>query len=97
MAKLTVTSGETAQKDYALRGDARVLFGRDATCDIVLAVDTKVSRRHAVIKPDGEGGWILADLDSRNGTHVNRQPVTLRRLADGDMIRIGRTTFDFHT
>ena len=68
MAKLTVTNGETAQKHYALREDARVLFGRDATCDIVLEHDTKASRRHALIKADGEGGWLLADLDSRNGT-----------------------------
>ncbi|MGD2252990.1 MAG: FHA domain-containing protein [Anaerolineales bacterium] len=64
-----------------------MVIGRGEDCDLVLA-DRQVSRHHAKITQT-EGGYILEDLDSKNGTHHNgrrlTQPVVLQ---DGDRIQI---------
>ena len=53
--------------------------------------DDAVSRRHAKLLPSPLGLSIV-DLGSRNGTLVNGLPATARtQLADGDVIRVGRT------
>lgn len=58
-------------------------IGRSAGCDIVL-LDREVSRRHAVIRQDGER-WVLVDLDSRNGVRLNGLTIDRpTRLRDGD-------------
>ena len=51
-----------------------------------------VSRRHAQIT-ETEGGWLLRDLSSENGTYVNGQRVTERLLADGDRVQFGTSRF----
>jgi adenylate cyclase len=72
-------------------------IGRDAGNGLVLA-DTRVSRRHAVLRRDGEVVTI-ADLTSRNGTHHNgrrleQEPV---RLTPGDVVKVGDFTLVFDT
>lgn len=52
--------------------------------------DERVSRFHAKIKQQEEG-IVLTDLGSTNGTRVNGERVTLKKLRHGDMIQIGRT------
>jgi pSer/pThr/pTyr-binding forkhead associated (FHA) protein len=94
-AKLVVTLGESPKEEYALDPDRAYVIGRDERCDIVIHNDTKVSRAHAVLEADGKGRWLVRDRESRNGTVVNRQPVVIHRLADGDVLRIGRSTFEF--
>ena len=54
----------------------------------------EVSRHHARIAIT-EGGWLIADLGSGNGTFVNGQKVKEQRLNNGDRIRIGTTNFVF--
>lgn len=62
-------------------------IGRSAGCDIVLG-DREVSRRHAVIRQEGER-WILIDLDSRNGVRLNGNAIVrATRLRDGDTFDI---------
>jgi class 3 adenylate cyclase len=72
-----------------------VSFGRTASNQIVLT-NEKVSRRHALIHPQGENEFWLVDLGSRNGTYVNQrrlsQPI---RLRDGDQIQLGPFVFVF--
>ncbi len=64
-----------------------VLVGREATCEIVVA-DRMVSRFHARITPTPEG-MLLEDLDSKNGTHRNGDPVIGQvLLQDGDTVQI---------
>ena len=41
------------------------------------------------------GGWRVVDAGSRNGTLVNGESVSQKRLQPGDEIRIGRTTLVF--
>ena len=56
--------------------------------------DKKVSRRHAEIALS-EGGYVLKDLGSPNGTFVNGEPVTEHRLKEGDRITMGGQVFVF--
>ncbi|MCS7080342.1 MAG: FHA domain-containing protein [Chloracidobacterium sp.] len=50
-----------------------------------------VSRHHAEIIKTDDGGLLLRDLNSSSGTFVNGEPVTEKRLADGDDITLGKT------
>ena len=74
-------------------GDQALTIGR-ATDAGVRVGDTSVSRRHAEIRPTGDG-WTIVDLGSTNGTRVNGRPITERRLADGDTITVGDATLRF--
>ena len=74
---------------WPLSGD-RLLIGRGAECDIVVA-DRQVSRHHARVRRLAEGEYEIEDLGSKNGTHLNGialQPP--RRLVDGDGIQMAR-------
>jgi pSer/pThr/pTyr-binding forkhead associated (FHA) protein len=62
--------------------------GRDPNCSVAL-FDDSVSRRHATIEPF-QGGHLVTDSGSTNGTYVNeRRIVESRRLEAGDRIRFG--------
>ena len=54
-----------------------------------------VSRKHAQIVLT-EGGYVLRDLGSENGTFVNGERVTERLLAEGDHLQFGSVRFSFH-
>lgn len=68
-------------------GDQVVSLGRLPDCDITLN-DTNVSRRHAEIRPVGDG-FHLVDLGSTNGSKVNGVRVSERELVDGDELGFG--------
>lgn len=64
-----------------------LIIGRHHSCDVVLTAPT-VSRRHArLIFRDG--GWIIQDLASTNGTMLNGQRVGRCRLRPGDQLALG--------
>jgi pSer/pThr/pTyr-binding forkhead associated (FHA) protein len=69
-----------------------VSIGRQVTADVPLTWDSEVSRLHAVLERVS-GEWTLCDDGlSRNGSFVNGERVSGRRvLADGDAITVGRT------
>jgi uncharacterized protein YkwD len=69
-------------------GDAPLVIGRDAHCDIPIP-DVKISRRHCVIEPLGHGAWRVRDLDSGNGTRVNGREVRSHDLAREDVVEVG--------
>ena len=80
-------------KEYAIP-DMGIVFGRDASCDVVVA-QSEVSRRHAEIVPD-EQGYVVRDT-SANGLHVNGERVVgSHRLARSDVLRIGTEEFRFY-
>ncbi|MFV1990375.1 MAG: FhaA domain-containing protein, partial [Acidimicrobiales bacterium] len=70
-----------------------VILGRLAECSVQLS-DPNVSRQHAELN-NVEGGWVITDLGSMNGTRVNGYPIGEQRLADGDIITIGQHTIRF--
>jgi pSer/pThr/pTyr-binding forkhead associated (FHA) protein len=51
-----------------------------------------VSRRHAKIEEDADRKYILADLNSLNGTYVNGKRVKKIPINSGDKITIGKYT-----
>ena len=78
--------------------DARAItLGRGQTNDVPLADDEYASTRHVRIEPRRDGVWV-EDIGSTNGTFVNGIRLTReRRLAPGDVVRIGETDLRFET
>ncbi len=80
-------SGEHVAKATELRGDV-VSIGRNPDCEIAL-VSSTVSRHHAQIRREGSQ-FFLKDLNSTNGTLLNREPVIGEELLhDRDEIGVG--------
>ena len=72
---------------FPLRTTARCVIGRSSTCDIVIDL-TLVSRRHAEIVYHDQR-YFASDLESRNGTLVNGEPLQPREervLSHGDLL-----------
>jgi pSer/pThr/pTyr-binding forkhead associated (FHA) protein len=69
--------------------DRRIIIGRHPDCDIALNATANASRKHAMILYDREKGWILQDLDSRNGVFLNETRVERAILNRGDTMSIG--------
>lgn len=88
MAILVVKSGPDMGFKFRIRPTAVATIGRDLECDVVLD-DPAASRRHAHIEFK-DGAYTLTDLGSANGTLVNDQRVSERRLSDGDRILVGQ-------
>ena len=72
--------------------DSRALtIGRGPTNDLPLENDEYASTRHARIEPRRDGIWV-EDIGSTNGTFVNSIRLTReRKLAAGDVVRVGET------
>jgi pSer/pThr/pTyr-binding forkhead associated (FHA) protein len=69
--------------------------GRHPGCDIFLD-DITVRRRHAEFRREG-GEFRLIDVDSLNGTYVNREPIDSAELTNGDEIQMGKFRLVFLT
>src|SRR5262249_20251604 len=67
--------------------------GRRRDLDLPIDVDS-VSRRHARFFRNGDEWW-LEDLQSTNGTYVNDEQISRRRLEDGDIARFGEAVSKF--
>jgi FHA domain len=66
----------------------RCTVGSSAESDLVVD-DSSVSRTHALFELLG-GAWFVEDLGSRNGTFLNGQRLTGRRVVrTGDEVRLG--------
>jgi len=74
-------------------GEEPALIGRSPDSTVVIA-DPRASRRHAEIRPAGNG-FLVTDLGSMNGTVVNGAPIKEHVLRDADEIRIGSTSLRF--
>ena len=76
---------------------APVTIGRSADNDIELHGDDFASSRHARVEPRRDGVWVV-DEGSTNGTFVNGERLERpKRLAPGDVIRVGETDLRFET
>jgi hypothetical protein len=70
-----------------------LVIGRSRECDLTLD-DPNVSRRHAEIRQE-QGGWWIVDLGSTNGVEVNGKRVERARLEVDDAIVLGTTELRF--
>jgi two-component system, cell cycle response regulator len=86
---IVVSGSESIGKMYRL--EHRIVLGRSPQCDVHIDQEG-VSRRHAMLERTVEGAVQIVDLESRNGTFVNGEPVSRETLRDGDKIQIGGTT-----
>lgn len=69
-----------------------ISIGRDPFCDLALE-DKTVSATHARLSYH-HGHWWVEDLNSRNGTFLNDEPVAEQFvLTSGDEIRCGQVSF----
>ncbi|GIK57036.1 MAG: FHA domain-containing protein [Chloroflexi bacterium] len=83
---LVIREGQLAGQRWAIDTD-EFLIGRGADCQIVLP-ERQVSRHHIRITHEN-GRYILHDLGSKNGTHLNgRLFEGSTQLQDGDEISI---------
>ena len=94
-AVVVVTRGPSAGSRFLLDQPVTSI-GRDPDSDIYLD-DVTVSRRHAEFRRQNPEVQIV-DLDSLNGTYVNRKPLHSGAvLANGDEIQIGKFRLIFLT
>ena len=92
MPELRVTCARGQPFKVPLVDEVYVL-GRARENQIVLA-DTTVSRRHAKLRKTPDG-YLLMDLDSRNGTYVNGSTTKNRIMRHNDLVEIGATTLTY--
>ncbi|OHB86611.1 MAG: histidine kinase [Planctomycetes bacterium RBG_16_64_12] len=92
MPSLFVIRGNDQGTRFELAGEI-VGVGRDSS-NLVQLHDTEASRQHAEIR-HAEGSYVIADLNSSNGTFVNGRKVEEHRLASGDQVQIGGTLMLF--
>lgn len=82
-----------AGQQYEVTG--AMTIGRGAGCQLVLD-DTYLSQRHAQVAP-ADGGVVIEDLGSTNGTYINQQLVTAPVLGrPGDRLQLGGVVMELH-
>ncbi|MBP2330970.1 hypothetical protein JOF56_011355 [Kibdelosporangium banguiense] len=91
-------------RHFPLRGEQVSIGRRSATRGILPDIDLTgppedpgVSRLHALLVAQPDGGWAVVDINSANGTTLNYRrdmlkPNTPRSLEDGDRIHLGAWT-----
>ena len=78
-----------------MAGPARIRLGCEPVCEVCFDAerDEVVSRVHCHIDvgvPEGPA-YMLTDLNSRNGTFVNRRRITAPvEMRSGDIVQLGR-------
>ena len=88
---IVVKSPALREGEEHVLDSSAVTFGRSQQNDVSLAADEYASSRHAQIEPRRDGVW-LEDIGSTNGTYLNGIRLTHpKRLAPGDVVRIGET------
>jgi transcriptional regulator with GAF, ATPase, and Fis domain len=90
--RLLAISGPLRESVFALPS-TDLSLGRDASNGLPIS-DPSVSRRHCLIHRDGSG-FKIRDLESRNGTLVNGEPIQDHWLHHLDEISVGDSVFRF--
>lgn len=92
-ALLLYQEGTAEEQIYPFTGDV-LTIGRGRDNDIQIKNDSKVSRYHCKVFRRGSNFYI-EDNKSSNGTLVNGELITERRLFGGEEVIIGETFFRF--
>ncbi len=89
-ARLVLQRGPNPGTTYVLNHD-QIVIGRSDSNGIVL-IDPEISRQHAQLIRQEDGGYAVQDLGSTNGSFVNSQRVEgLVKLEQGDVVSFGET------
>ncbi|MDO5034062.1 MAG: FHA domain-containing protein [Actinomycetaceae bacterium] len=92
-ALLIVQRGPNSGARFLLDKDVTTA-GRSPKADIFLD-DVTVSRRHCEFRST-DGGFIVRDSGSLNGTYVNRERTESAVLQPGDEVQIGKYRLTYH-
>ena len=94
--RLVVQESPVLEKGDEFSVDSAPLtVGRASQNDVAIDGDEFASARHVRFEPRRDGVWVH-DLGSTNGTYVNGARISkARRLAPGDVIRVGETDLRF--
>ncbi len=84
---LKFISGKYQGGEFPLEMDSEIIIGRSSELSMVL-VEDMVSRQHSRITTHGSEIYI-EDLGSTNGTFVNGEKITRKRIKEGDRILVG--------
>jgi pSer/pThr/pTyr-binding forkhead associated (FHA) protein len=91
---LEIIEGNSSGRQIPISGALEL--GRDPSLAVTLD-DDQVSRRHGRVS-SAEGGVLIEDLGSLNGTYVNDQLVQgPQKLTAGDRVRVGLTVLEVRT
>ena len=90
---LVVRSGGGMAGQSFQPAEGSTLIGRSPECHVFLD-DVTVSRRHAELLRDGDT-FTIRDLESLNGTYVNRRRIESTVLEDDDEVQIGKYRLTF--
>ena len=93
--KIIITDPLGNQQKFALSHTPGMqwVLGRAEDCDVVLANDANVSRRHAVLECR-DSGWYICDNQSANGVLLGETPILAAPLREGRQFRIGHTVLE---
>ena len=96
LGRLVVVQSPVLERDDVYAIDSSTLtVGRGEINDLAIGGDEYASARHARFEPRRDGVYV-EDIGSTNGTFVNGIRLTRdRRLAPGDIVRIGETDLRF--
>jgi len=95
-SEIAVLTGRTAGNNILLEGKKEILIGRAPSSDMVIG-DEFASSMHAKLVHVGSD-WVLQDLNSTNGTHLDGKKLTTpETIRPGMTIRIGTTTFELRS
>ncbi|MEA5514563.1 adenylate/guanylate cyclase domain-containing protein [Nodularia sp. UHCC 0506] len=87
---LRIQQGDT-EKTLTVNQD-KFTIGRLPECDLYLPFGG-VSRKHARLVKTVNGVWTIEDLGSKNGTHVNQNPINhIQELHHGDIVLLGNAS-----
>lgn len=75
-------------------GDRPLVVGRGELADVRIR-DEALSRQHFLLLQE-DGGYLIEDLNSRNGTWVGGRRVLAAKLRHNDCILAGHTLFRFN-
>lgn len=95
MACLIITESSDEQLGrYFQLGHRTLAAGRDPAREIQI-LDPKVSRKHFLIRKDGDG-HLIVETNARNGILINGVQVKEKNLMDTDTIQVGDTILTYY-
>ncbi len=81
-------------RTYTLPRSQIFAVGRAPEVNTLTLDDPTISGQHFKVVPK-DGDFYVVDLGATNGTSVNHERIKVRKLAPGDVIRVGLVEFEF--
>ena len=91
---LKVISGPNAGAEIGIEKGKSYTIGKDPNSNDIVFQDLSVSRNHAKLSVNADGVIEIEDLQSKNGTSVNGELITEKKvITPQDLISLGTTAF----